>query len=274
MPNITNTLGVSGADPQASLITNTGLSAMLGEGNVSVIHKFGRTPDLTTSFTPVAIGNVYPTPSTPQSLEFVSDNLADALDDSGMHELTIIGIGPDWREQTAVVAAHATTGTTAVAIPGTWLRVYRAYVSSSGTYGSSTAGSHAGTITIRVASAGATWAQISGTDFPRGQSEIGVYTVPLGFTAYLASVFISVNTSQTVDAVVYRRENADDVTASYSGTVRATLDFDGLSGPISFAPRTPIGPCVGPCDIGIMAKGAANNDISADFELILVPNGE
>ena len=71
MPNLTNNPYKPGADYLASAITNTGLSTNLGEGGLSVVHKFGRTPDLTTSFLPVSIGNVYATPTTAQSLEFV-----------------------------------------------------------------------------------------------------------------------------------------------------------------------------------------------------------
>jgi hypothetical protein len=246
---------------------------LTGEDEIKIVHKFGRSPDITTSFLPVSIDNDYPTPTTPVSLEFVSSNTNDALDSTGMHELTITGIGPDWREQTAVVAAHATDGLVAVAIPGTWLRVYRAYVSSSGTYATSSAGSHAGAITIRVASAGATYATISATDFPRGQTEIGAYTVPLGWTAYLADVDLSVGGSQTIDMVIYRRMNANDVTTPFS-PMRALLDFDGVSGRSAYNPRVPIYIGEGPTDVGAMAKGTLNDDVSINMEFLLIPNGE
>jgi hypothetical protein len=238
-------------------------------GGHSVIHKYGRNPGLGTSFAPVSLGGVYQTPTSAVSLEFVSNAAADALNGAGMHELTVEGLDANWDLQTEVMAAHATDGTTAVAVTGTWLRVFRAYVSLSGTYASASAGSHSGDITIRVASAGATWATIDDTDFPLGQTEIGAYTVPLGKTAYLSSLHLDVNTSQTVDALFFQRPLANDVSSSYSA-MRVVLQFDGISGPDDLHPEVPFGPFVGPCDLVFMAKGASNNDIDVDFELILV----
>lgn len=256
--------------PWLSDVANTGISAIRGAAGISVVHKFGRNNNLGTSFAPVAMGGVYPTPTSAVSLEFISSDTNDAQDSTGMHELTVIGLDANWDEQTVVTAAHATDGLTAVAISGTWLRVYRAYVSSSGTYASASGGSHVGTITIRVASAGATYAVIDATDFPLAQTEIGVYTVPSGKTAYVSSIHISVNSAQSVDLIFFRRGNANDVSSPYSGIMRIVLQFDGITGAEDMHPRTPFGPFVGPCDIGFMAKGSTGNDADVDFEIILM----
>ena len=249
----------------------------LAAGNISgqsVEHKFGSNPAVGTSFVPVCQGGVYQTPTSAVSLEFVSDNAADALDDTGMHELTIIGLDANWAEQTVVTAAHATNGTTAVAVSGTWLRVYRAYVSKSGTYATSAAASHVGQITIRVASAGATYAVIEDNDFPRGQTEIGAYTVPLGKTAYISYALVEVDANKTADVLFFQRPLANDTSSSYTGTMRVVFELGGIAGGVDYyQPKAPLGPFVGPCDLGFLAKvTATTGEVDVDFEIILRTN--
>ena len=248
----------------------------VAKGNVTgsyLVEKFGANAALSNAIAPIASAGVYQTPTAAVSLEFVSSAAGDALNGAGMHEITVVGLDATWAEQTVVVAAHATNGTTAVALTGTWLRVYRAYVSSSGTYATMAAGSHVGTITIRVASAGATYANIPlSNSFPVGQSLIGAYTVPLGYTAYILSQTYSSDVSGTKNTTFYffKRENADDVSASYSGIMRVqnlTVGTQGTRHIVhtaneSFPAKTDIG------YMGITTAGTFN--ASVQFELLLV----
>jgi hypothetical protein len=255
-----------------------GISAVRGSRGFTVVHKFGRNADVAGAWEPISLGGVYQMPTAAVSLEFLSSDAADALNGAGMHELTVIGLNASWAEQTVSTAAHATDGTTAVAISGTWLRVYRAYVSSSGTYPTSFGGSHVGDITIRVASAGATWATIDeanggAVDIARGQTEIGCYTVPTGKTAYLSSWTLTVEPGQTTkpSVIIFQRPNADDTSSSYSGTMREIWTAINIDSPINTKPATPLGPFVGPCDIGFVALGAATTAaVECDFELLLL----
>ena len=96
------------------------------------------------------------------------------------------------------------------------IRLYRWYVSSSGTYATQSAGSHVGDLTIRASGAGAIWSTIPNTPFPSGQSEVGCYTIPTGYTGYLLTKNIFTDTSKTADIFFFKRENADDVSAPYS----------------------------------------------------------
>lgn len=249
----------------------------VSEGHVpghSIIHKFGGNPAVGTTYVPIAEGGVYPTPSSVVSLEFISDDAADAVDDTGMHELTIIGLDANWNEQTVVVAAHATTGLTAVTIPGTWFRIFRAFVSKSGVYATFAQASHVGKITIRVASAGATWAIIDDTLYPRGQTEIGLYTVPNGKTAYLMNAIVNIATTKIADVMFFQRPNADDVTTPFTGTMRIVFELGDIAGgEETLTPSAPIGPFVGPCDLGFMARVTqTTGEVNVDFELLLVDN--
>lgn len=240
----------------------------------SIIHKFGRNSAVGTSLVPVASAAVYQTPTTAQSLEFVSSSASDALNSTGAHEITVVGLDANYDEQTVATAAHATDGTVAVAISGTWTRVYRAYVSSSGSYASATQDSHVGTITIRVSGAGSTFATIplEGT-FGLGQSLIGAYTVPSGYTAFILSTDYSsdVSGTKTVDYFFFKRDNADDVTSSYSGVMRVQNIAVGTQGAFEYEHKTNES-YTGPCDLMFLAKATSTSDVSVEFELLIVDN--
>lgn len=239
----------------------------------SVVKKFGANLAVGTSYTVVSTGGIYNTPTSAVSLEFVSSSSADALNGAGMHEITVEGLDANWNLQTVTVSAHATDGTTPVALTGTWLRVFRAYVSKSGTYGTATAGSHVGTITIRVAGAGATWTQIIlDNGFPLAQTLIGAYTVPIGYTGYIFLTSLSVDSGKTVDLAFFTRENANDTTSSYSGGVRVKSMTRGFSGGVGFNRTGDLVPfkVVGPADVGFLAAGASTPEVAVEFEIHLV----
>lgn len=240
-------------------------------GNVSnyqILHKFG-SGVATTTIAPVSQSGVYRTPTTAQALEFVSDSANDTAAGTGAREITVIGLDASWAEVTQVVA---TNGLTAVPIPTNLIRLYRWYVSASGTYADQTTASHDGTLTIRAAGGGDTWSTIPLVEgvFGSGQSRIGVLTVPAGTSAYILGYSVTVDSAKAVDVYLFRRCNADDVVAPYSGTVRILRELIGLTGPYSpaFDPG-PEGPFVGPCDLGFMAAVVSTSaDVSVSFDLL------
>lgn len=242
----------------------------VAKGNIpkhSLIHKFGA-GNLTTTLAPVTLGGFYRVPTTATALEFVSSNVNDTSAGSGAREVTIIGLDASWNE---VIQTVPTNGTTAVALSTNLIRLYRWYVSSSGTYATQSTGSHAGTLTIQESGGGAVWSEIGITPFPLGQSEIACYTVPIGYTAYLLTKTVSVDSVKSVDVYFFQRPNANDVTTPYSGTMRMIEKEIGVTGSIDFRIVSPKGPFVGPCDLGFMGKSSAGTaDVSAEFELLLV----
>jgi len=239
---------------------------------LSATHKFGSSTSLTTAFTPVAIGSVYPTPqSTGASLEVVSSSTNDSTSGTGAHKLTVIGLSTAWAE----ISEEATfNGTTPVALSNKFTRVYRTYVSESGTYASASAGSHTGALDVQVSGAGALWSRISNTLFPRGQSQIGSYTVPLGKTAYITLHFISVNSNKAADFILFQRSGANETASPYTA-MRVVGEYVGMEGFSNFTDITAMeGPFSGPCDIGFMAKAVATAQVSVEFEVLLVDNGD
>ena len=238
------------------------------DSEYSEIHKFGTNEAVGTSFVPITRQGIYQVPIAATALELVSDDVNDTSAGTGAQTVTVIGLNSSWAEVSQTVTMN---GTTAVALATDLIRVYRMYVATSGTYATQSAGSHVGNITLRVSGAGATWAQIHATDFPRGQTQIGVYTIPTGKTALLSLHYISVDSNKSGDLILFHRALTDDVTTPYTGIMRAAFELVGVSGFVNLVDSAaPQGPFVGPCDIGFMGKVATGTgSMSVDFEMIL-----
>lgn len=257
-----------------SLILDKEFMLEVAKGNVpghSLVHKFGRNSAVGTTLVPVSSGAVYQTPTAAASLEIVSSSSADSAAGAGARSVYIEGLDANFAVQSETVNM---SGATPVALANTYLRVYRAYVTSSGSYANATTPSQVGTITLRVASAGATWLTLPtiDTSFGAGQSNIGAYTVPAGKTAYILSQSMSVDSTKTANLYFFQRTNADDVTTPYSGAMRVQNVYVGIAGPVSFTHRTAES-YPAKTDIGWLAKVSSGTaDVSVEFELLLVDN--
>lgn len=235
---------------------------------VTGFSKFGRNGAVGTTTVPVAAGGIYKTPTTATALEIVSSSANDTAAGSGAQSVTVVGLDTNWAELSQTIA---TNGTTPVAVPTNLLRVYRMFVASSGTYATQSAGSHAGTITVRESGAGATWATLDLVNsFPQGQSLIGAYTVPAGHTLYVDTWFVSVESTKPASVQFFRRSSAHDVTTPFAGAIRVQKTWEGLVNdametetvPLKFEAYT---------DLGFMASVAAGTaEVSVTFSGYLV----
>jgi hypothetical protein len=233
----------------------------------SLVHKFGH-GNANTTLRPITQTGVYNTPTTATALEFVSDNAADGVAGAGAIEVTVIGLDSSWAEVSQTVT---TNGTTAVALGTDLIRLYRWYVSSTGTYADSTSGSHVGTLTIQESGGGTVWDTIAVTPMATGQSQIGAYTIPINKTGYLIGKLVFTDTSKSADVLFFRRENANDVSTPYSGVMRMLEREVGVTGRFDHHFTAPKGGLIGPCDVGFMASVSVGTaDISVEFEIILV----
>ena len=172
--------------------------AEVAKGNVDghqVVNKFGANGAIPTTLTMVTSSGTYQTPTALTSIEVISDSVNDATGGTGATKIKVWGLSTGWTE---VVEEISMNGTTAVALANQYFRIYRIQVSESGTYASSGAGSHTSTITVRTASAGATWGEVL-TDggFGLGTSEIGAFSIPAGVTAYVTSHSVHVDGSKS-----------------------------------------------------------------------------
>lgn len=234
------------------------------------VHKFGRAI-VGTSFVPIGwttgTGGIYRTPTTATALEFVSTNDADTAAGAGARKLKVEGLDANWELCEQEVE---TNGTTPVPLTIDLTRIFRMYDVESGTYATATTGSHVGDLIVRESGGGQEWARVDSTDFPRGQSEIAAYTVPKGEVAFVEGTLANIDSSRIGTIIFFQRPNADSVTAPFLGAMREVFQFGGLAGPVHLSTKNAIGPFVGPCDIGYMAKvSQLTGEIDADFEITL-----
>lgn len=260
-----------GASAQA--VTNNEsrfLANYIGVENVAsfkAITKFGHNTAVTTTLAPVCNDGIYQMPTTAAALEVVSDDINDTAAGTGARTVTITGLDGDWAETSEIITLN---GTTPVATVGTYTRIFRMRVTTTGTYATAAAGSHAGTITLRAAGAGAEWARID--DFQGygvGTTQIAAYTVPAGSKAFILGKAMEVDATKTSTAaniLLFVRERADE---DPGGPMIMQEQEDGLSGSFKFEPLSPFGPFEGPCDILFMASTNSNvADVSVDFEIL------
>lgn len=244
----------------------------VGKGNIpghSYRHKFGH-GTVGQTIAPLCVSGVYQTPLAPVSLEFISDDPADTALGLGAREIEFTGINGNYNETTFTID---TNGTTAVPLPTDLLRLFSWGVLGSGTYATAIAGSHAGGLTVRVAGAGATWSQIETSPFPAGRSEIGAYTVPLGFTGYIIQQELHVDSAKSVDVVIFKRPGINIVTAPF--TAMTTMShYVGVTGINSTDYKVPLDSIPAMTDIGYMGIVTAQTaDISVHFTIMLVADG-
>ena len=238
----------------------------------SIVYKFGSIKAVGAALTPVTTAGQYRTPTTPIALEVVSDdNTNDVAAGTGAREVIIEGLSNTngaWTFESQTIALN---GTTAVAVPNSMLRVYRMYVSGSGSYATSTVPSHNSTITLRVSGVGETWQTIiPESSWGLSQSEIAVYTVENGYTAYVLTKKISVESTKNANIFMFVREDADVVTAPFTAMrvkqLERNLDTESVT-----QPKTSLLKIPGPADFGFMCNADTGTvDVSIDFEILLV----
>ncbi len=242
-------------------------------GHYRVIHKFGANEAVGTTFAPIAIGGIYrtPQPSGATTLRVKAGNANDTAAGSGAREVTLQGVNASGTEITEAVPTNGIAA--GAASTNSFLRLFRAFISKSGTYGTQSAGSHTAAVVIENGAGTEDWLTINATGYPRGQSEVGVYTIPSGYVGYVLAIAMSVNTGKTVDFIFYQHQNIIETSAPYSA-VREIVRITGVTeNQTNFAPPTPWGPFPALTDVGFMGKVSAGTaEAEVDFNIILIKN--
>lgn len=259
-----------------SYISDKDYYAEVSLGNVSgstVVHKFGKNTAVGTTFVPIAVGGIYQTPQPAAATTLrikAGGDAADTAAGAGARQITLQGLDASGNEQTVTVATNGATASTATT--ETWIRLYRAYVSESGTYATTATGSHTADIVIENGAGGTDWATISSTDYARSQSEIGAYTIPAGKTGYLLSAFTFSDATKTTELLFMKREAVLDAAAPYDA-MRVVFEerLEGGEGTVDI--KAPVASFAGPCDVMFLAKvNTGTAVVEVDFELLIVDN--
>jgi len=243
-------------------------------GNVPgyrLIHKFGKNGAVGTSPVPIATGGVYPTPTANVALEIVSDDGDDDVAGDGARKVMIQGLTLDGGAFVAQEEEVEMDGTTPVDLANEYIRVFRMWISETGTYATPTSVSSPGTITLQVDGAGATWCQID--EFTAGnsagQTQTALYTTPSATTSVLYSPVYTVDSTKVANVYFFHRPNADDVSSPYTGARRLVHEWLGLSSGNHPTDLMPVAYFDGATDMGFMAEvSQTTGAISAEFWLL------
>jgi len=246
----------------------------VAKGNIpghSLIHKFGHNEAVGTTFAPVTQGGVYPTPQVGSETTLrikAGGNANDTAAGTGGREITLEGLDETGAFATATLATAGVLASSATSI--TFLRLFRAFVSASGTYATATVGSHAADIVIEDSGGTEDWATINLNSFPAAQTEIGVFSVPLGFTAHMLSASVFSDSTKITELSFFQRQNILETAAPFTA-MRLVFDalLEGGNSPIN--PKSPIGPFPALTDIGFMANvDVSTASVNVDIEILQV----
>ena len=248
--------------------------AEVEKGNVpghSIVHKFGKNEAVTTSFTPLSIGGIYQTPQSGSAtaLRIKAGNAADIdTTGAGARKVYVQGLDETGALQNETLSTNGTSAGSAGSI--TFMRIFRSYVSESGTYAGLGTDSQTASVVIENSGGGTDWATLHKPDVGRNQSQIGQYTVPLGKTAYVFCYVLTTDSNKAVDFLFFRRSSILDTSAPYEAR-RTVIEEIGIQGHFDgrflggqkFTELT---------DIGWMVKALAAAQATVDFEILLVDN--
>jgi hypothetical protein len=135
-------------------------------------------------------------PAAAGTVTLVSTDATDNQAGVGARAVTITGLLDGYIEDTEVLATHPTDGTIAVTSAKDWLRINEVEVTSAGS-----SGKNAGNMTVLDGANIMSYIE-TGTN----KSLIGVYTVPIGKTAFIESIKGSAAGTKNVHVHVYIRE--------------------------------------------------------------------
>ena len=230
--------------------------------DVKQIEKFGANHDVDTATDPEdcwSQGGTYTFLSVATTLYASSSSASDTV------SINVQGLDANWDLQTASVTL---TGQTQKVIPGTWLRVFRAYNEGAADLIGDVyiAGNAGAAITDGVPDvASLIKAKI---DIGDGQTMMAIYTVPNGYTAYMTRWYTTLAISRASYAVVQMKKRL------FGGVFRTTREV-GLTGAgnsiyqellniaIPYPAKTDL-------KITILEVGANDMNIDGGFDLLLV----
>lgn len=227
----------------------------------SAINKFGRNPNI--GGAPETIwmyGGRYVYLTSPSTVYAHSADTADSVSGTGARTVTIQGLDGNYESIEETVTVRSGVATTAQ-----FLRVFRAFVVTSGSTGTnegniiiSTGAAGTGTVLADIGTIG------TGTTYGLGQTQLALYTIPADKTGYLTAWNIGVgsyNDSVTV-SLLSREFNS-------AFRTRDIMDVPGgshvrnYSVPIKLPAKT---------DVEIIGIASTGTNISSSFDIILVDN--
>jgi len=229
-----------------------------------VVHKFGDNDDVGSTAEDVwSVGGVYPGWLLAASAVRIKAGGSgdDAAAGTGCQKVLVSGLDENWDE----ASEELTTAGASASSPSTttFIRVNRVYCTDVGAY----TGNNAADINIETTGG----VQVAAIEIGFGQSQMSMYTCPNQRTCYMTEVSIQVETTNTAEVDIWRRENADDATTPFTSKrlVHRANDLNGievepLRSYVMFPAKT---------DIWASAAkktGGGNSEVAVNYDLIVV----
>lgn len=238
----------------------------VSQGNVAgakALYKFGVNPDINgTEETIWTQGGDYPWPTSAAVVYVSSSSVADTSPSgTGAQTIRVFGLDANYLEIEEDIALN---GQTQVATTKQYLRVYRAYVLTSGSGGGA-----AGTIYVGTTGATAGVPAVVYANLAIGnQTQLAVYTVPAGKTLYVDDLLFTAAISLANNFATVKFAARDFGTNTFRTLViqniQSNTDFIPFSYPLKVLEKT---------DLECRAvTTSTNNEISAAFQGVLIDN--
>ena len=239
--------------------------------NASVVPRRGIATVLT-SFVPIADALAYRTPQVGSATALrikAGGNAADTAAGTGARSVRITGMDANGDVVTETLATAGALASSATS--QTFIRLFDVEVIDSGTYGTQTAGSHAGNIVIENAAGTEDWATIPVNGFPTSSTSIASYTIPRNYTGFIEGISIAVEGTKLVNILMLSRGGVLDTAAPYQPIKReqewigiANTYTDTFTMPLVFPELT---------DVGMLAK-VSNGDgsVTVQMDILLLKN--
>lgn len=232
--------------------------------NVSIVHKFGCNANVPNGvFEDIwANGGTYPFPQAAETVRIkAGGNAADTAAGAGARKVLVIGLdenGDLASEEITTNGASASAATTIV-----FFRVFRAYVTDCGTYG----GTNTGAISVENTTSTNVLAMI---DAGLSQTQMTMYAVPRGYTAYLSMLSTEVDATKPAEVIMWQRRNFTNVSVFTSKRmVHRSFTVAGAA-PFSFKSYIEF-PAL--TDLWFSAQGVgAATSVGVTYDLFLVNN--
>lgn len=176
----------------------------------SIFSKIGYNPDIDTGTESMwSVGGTYVFPAAAQQMEVISSSAADTSGGAGIRTVTIYYLDNTFAEQKEIVTLNGVT-----AVPTTATNILRVNNFRASTAG--TGGVAAGNIDIRHLSDTPVYSRIA-TGQTRARNS--AYTVPLGKTLYITSIYAAAGGSATGKSLVVTFRSTYDDKADAVGTI-------------------------------------------------------
>lgn len=157
----------------------------------------------------------------PETIDFVSTDADDDVTGIGARSIEIFGVDENFTEISEVILMD---GLIDITSSKEYLRVFRALVLTTGTYGGINQGIITGTASI------SSTVQIE-IPILQGQSQTTHFTVPAGKNIIISSFSATMDTGKSVDVLFHVRSNADVVSGNMTSE-RIVRSLRGLSTPV------------------------------------------